>query len=115
MENLFFYFLIIGIICGILFEICKLTKLVSKNNLFITNTVNFIYFCLIGMCFCSFLIKKCQGELKIYILFAFVVGIFLEQISIGFFFTKFYKMVYNTIIKIVTKIKVTKFGKRITK
>lgn len=113
MENLFFYFLILGLVCGICFEICKLTKLISKNNLFIVNVVNFIYFCIVGACFCSFLIKKCNGDLKLYIIFAFVLGMVLEQISVGFFFTKFYKMVYNVIVKIISKIKTTKVGKKI--
>ncbi len=113
MQNVFFLLMTTGAICGLCYESCKIIKRISKNNIFITNVANFIYFCAVGLCFCSFLIKNCSGELKIYYIFAFVLGLVLEQISVGFFFTKFYKLVYNVFTKILRKLKSKKIVTKI--
>lgn len=110
---IFLKFFVLGIIFGGVYEICKLFKLVSKNNIFIVNTINFVYFCVLGTYFCSFLIKICSGVVHIYTVFAVILGIIIEQISIGFLFTKFYKLVYNVFVKIANKAKSTKLGNKI--
>lgn len=110
---LFLRFLVLGLSFGFLYEVCKFTKLITKNNIWIVNVVKFIYFSLIGTCFCVFLLKYTNGRVFFYTIFASILGIILEQISIGFFFTKFYNMVYNVFAKALSKIKTTKFGSKL--
>lgn len=110
---IFLKFLFLGIIFGLIYEICKLTKRITKNNIFIVNTVKFVYFSVLGIFFCSFVLRLCSGQVLFYTIFAVIVGIILEQISIGFFFTKFYDMVYNVFAKLISKAKTTKLGNKI--
>ena len=110
---LFIKFFILGLFLGVCYEICKIFDLIFKHNIWITNTINFVYFLTAGTIFCSFLINFANGVIGFYIIFAFVIGCILEQISIGFFFTKFYKLLYNIFTKIITKTKTTKFGSNI--
>lgn len=111
--QIFLKFLFLGVIFGLFFEICKIIKIISKNNIFITNTINFIYFCTFGTYFCSFLLKFAGGTLYIYTILASVFGFVLEQISIGFFFTNLYKLLYNVFTKLMSRAKSTKFGSKI--
>lgn len=110
---IFLDFLFLGLIFGFIYEVCKLTKRLTKNNIFIVNTVKFIYFSVLGVFFCSFILRYCSGRVLFYTIFAVILGIILEQISIGFFFTKFYDMVYNVCTKVLGKIKNTKLGNKI--
>lgn len=110
---IFLKFFVLGVIFGLIYEVCKLFKIISKNNLFIVNTITCIYFCTLGTTFCSFLLKICNGSVNVYTIIAVVLGILIEQICIGFFFTKFYKLVYNVSAKILRKLKSTKLGNKI--
>ena len=109
---IFLKFFVLGVVFGFVFEICKLVKLVCKNNLFIINTAKFVYFCVFGTYFCSFLLKICSGNVYLYAIIAAALGIILQQFSIGFLFTKFYKVLYNIFVKISRKIKNTKLGNK---
>lgn len=110
---LFLHFFCYGICCGGAYEICKIFKLVFKNNIWITNAIKFVYYLLCGMIFCAFVIKICDGEIYAYTIFASILGLVLEQISIGFFFTKFYKLLYNMLTKLGGKFKKTKLAQKI--
>lgn len=109
----FLKFLALGAVFGLLFEICKIVKRISKNNIFIVNTIYFVYFCALGTCFCSFALKLCNGIVFWYAIVAIILGIIIWQISIGFLFTKFYNLVYNVFNKIVQRCKRTKLGNKL--
>ncbi|MBQ8468360.1 MAG: spore cortex biosynthesis protein YabQ [Clostridia bacterium] len=111
--GLFLQFFLLGVFCGLGYECCKILKLLFKNNIIITNAANFVYFCVCGICFCGFLLKLAGGIVYFYLIVAMVLGIVIEQISIGFFFTKFYFLVYNVFTKMFARIKKTKFGKHL--
>lgn len=110
---IFLKFFVLGAIFGLIYEVCKLFKIISKNNIFIVNTIKCIYFCILGTYFCSFLLKNCDGSIQVYTIIAVILGIIIEQICIGFFFTRFYKLVYNVSTKILGKLKSTKLGNKI--
>lgn len=113
--QIFLKFLFLGIIFGFVYEICKILKLVFKNNVFITNTANFIFFCTFGVYFCSFLMRFANGNVYLYTIFASIIGFVLEQNSFGFFFTFIYKLLYNVSRKIKNKIVSTKIGRKFLK
>ena len=109
----FLKFFVLGLFFGLAYEICKLTKIISKNNFFIVNTAEFIYFFVVGVFFCTKTLSLCDGVVHFYCIAATILGIVIEQICIGFFFTKFYKMVYNMFTKAGEKIKLTALGNKI--
>lgn len=109
----FLKFFVMGIVFGIIFEVCKLAKMVSRNNFWIVNTVNFVFWSTLGTYFCAKVISICNGNILWYAVFAVLIGLFLEQISIGFLFTKFYHLVYNIVVKVWNKTKSTKLGNKI--
>ena len=110
---LFLRFFALGVIFGFIYEICKIVKIISKNNIFITNTITFVYMCTLGTCFCSVVLNYASASFKIYFVIACLLGVVLEQICIGFLFTKFYNLVYNVFIKIINWLNKTKFGKKV--
>lgn len=112
---LFLQFFVLGIILGFAYEICKIFKLLFSNNIFVQNAIKFVYFLAAGFLFCVYLLKYTHGIIHFYLLFAAAVGIVVEQISAGFFFTKFYQLLYNVFAKLAAKFKVSKLGKRILK
>ena len=112
-SQIFLKFLFLGIIFGVFYEICKIIKIVSKDNVFITNTSNFLFFCTFGVYFCSFLTRFAGGEFQLFTIFSSILGFVLEQNSIGFFFTFARKLLYNVSRKVKNKIKSTKLGSKI--
>ena len=110
---IFLNFFVLGAVFGLAFEVCKIFKRISKNNIFIVNTINFVYFCILGMFYCGFVLRLCSGVIHPYTIVAVVSGIIIEQICIGFFFTKFYDLLYNVCVKLVAKAKRTKLGNKI--
>ena len=111
--SIFIRFLLLGLKFGLIFEIFKLIKRISKNNLVIVNTVLFVWVCALGTAYCVNIVNICSGEIKLFTMLATVVGVLIEQICIGFFFTKFYNLVYNVFIKVTTKLKNTHLGSKI--
>lgn len=112
---IFLKFFFLGVLFGLAFEICKIFKRVFKNNIYIQNTIYFVYFSILGLFFCSYNLSLCDGVFYVHTVIATILGIIIEQISIGFFFTKFYSLVYNITIKLSNKIKSTKIGTKILK
>ena len=112
---LFLQFFVLGIFFGLAYEIVKIFKIAFSNNIFIQNAIKFVYFLGVGFAFCIFLLSKTNGIVYFYCVVATVVAAILEQISVGFFFTKFYQLLYNVFTKLWTKSKNTKIFKRITK
>ena len=112
---LFLQFFVLGIFLGAGYEICKIFKVVFSNNIFIQNAIKLVYFLAFGFVFCVYLLKYTHGIIHFYLLFACILGVVLEQISVGFFFTKFYQVLYNVFTKVAQKFKSSRFGKRITK
>lgn len=109
----FLKFFALGVVFGVIFEVCKLTKIISKNNIWIVNTIKFVFWAIFGTYFCASVLSHCNGNVLWYTVLAVLLGFFLEQISIGFLFTKFYRLVYNIFVKVWNKTKSTKFGNKI--
>lgn len=109
---IFLKFFVLGVIFGSIFEICKLSKIISKNNIWIVNTINFVFWAVLGTYFCSGVVSLCNGNVLWYAIVAVIIGLFLEQISIGFLFTKFYHLVYNIFVKVWKKTKSTRLGNK---
>jgi len=112
---LFLQFFVLGIMLGVGYEICKIFKLVFNNNIIIQNAIKLLYFLAFGLAFCVYLLKYTHGIIHFYMVFACMLGIAIEQISVGFFFTKFYQLLYNVFAKVAQKFKNSRLGKRVLK
>lgn len=110
---IFLKFFVLGTIFGLIYEACKITKRISKNNIWIVNTLNFVYCAMFGTYFCAGVVNLCNGCVWWYTLAGSFLGLILEQISIGFLFTKFYDLLYNVFNKVCTKAKDTKLGNKL--
>lgn len=110
---IFLKFLVVGVCFGFAYELCKIFKLIFKNNIYIVNTTSFVYFAVLGLVFASCVLKLCSGQVYLYAFFATIIGILIEQFSIGIGFTKIYSLLYNVFSKVTTKIKNTKLGNKI--
>ena len=110
--SIFIRFFILGIKFGLIYEVVKLIKIISKNNLFIVNTILFVWVSAVGTAYCVQTLLLCSGEIKLFTIAAILLGVVVEQICIGFFFTKFYSLLYNVFIKAAAKLKATRFGSK---
>lgn len=104
-----------GIISGILLTIKNLIcKALKKNKVVIILTD--ILFCIIS----SFVFLYAQnkfsyGEFRLFQLLSFLLGVFIEQISINNLVEKILRLIYNLFVKVFCKVKNTKLGKKVFK
>ena len=110
-----------GIICGIGFEIKNIIEKTFKNNKVICFIIDFCFMVFSALLFIITKNTANFGEVRLYLLFGFILGAILEHISIGYlvekiilllynFFVKVYKRVYNKIkqSKLIGKLKQNK-------
>ena len=104
-----FYF---GIICGIILSIKKMIDKSLKNNNIITAITDVIFMAISSVIFIYAKIKYCYGQFRIFELLGFVLGIYLQQISINNLVEKFLNLSYTFFVRVFCKLKKTKlFGK----
>ncbi len=101
---IFLCVLYFGLLGGILFEAKNLIiNALSKNKVvcFVLDLVFMLVACLL------FVVSKNianYGEFRIYLLISFILGIWLEHITIGFLVEKFFMFCYNWTTKISRRI-----------
>ena len=111
---LFFKFLLAGMAVGATMGILGFILLLFKKNKVIQFIADIIT-CLLFTFIFIFLINKLNmGKTRLYLLFAQLIGIFIEKITIGKVFAKLYKWLYNKGNLIKNKFLQTKFGKFIS-
>lgn len=110
---IFLKFFVLGIFLGLAYEACKIVQRLTKRNIWIVNTFEFVFCGAASIIFCLKNLTLLNGTIHWWTLLATFIGLALEQISIGFFFTKFYNLLYNISVKIFSKAKRTSFGKKI--
>lgn len=102
-----------GIIAGLFFEAKNLIEKSFKENIVVCILLDTL-FCIVASFI--FVIAKNSvnfGQFRLYMLFSFIFGIFIERISIGFLVEKIFLFVYNK-VKFVA-ISVAKFFNKIFK
>lgn len=112
---LFLKFCLIGFCFGSMFGLSNLLSMCFKNN------AVFRLFLDLGICGAMLFLTTHyinilnMGELRIYIIFAIIIGILIERRTVGKLFAKFYNWLYNRFVTVNNKFKVTTFGKIIFK
>lgn len=105
---------ICGIIIGIIYGILNIANFI-KSRLY-TQIISDIIFSIISVVLYIILINQINsGEIRIYLLLSYILGFFIERITLGKLFAKGYKNVYNYIVKVFKKFTKSKFGRLIFK
>ena len=107
-----FYF---GAICGIVYTLFKLINKSFNNQKVLVFVTDLIFCIILTFAFIFACNMFNYGEFRFYLLLAFFLGLVIEQKTIGFLVEKFFKFVYNNLVKIFNKLKTTKIFKRILK
>ena len=110
--KMFLCLLYFGIVCGIFLTAKKLCEKTFKNKKNVVIIFDILFMLVFSAIFIFAKTKFCYGEFRLYEVVAFVLGIWLQQISLNNLVEKFFKMSYTLLVKIFCKLKKTKlFGK----
>lgn len=103
-SQIFFMMLYFGMICGIIFEAKNLIRHALFDNKIISFVADFAFMCVSALIFVYSKNLLNFGEFRIYLLLAFVLGIIIEHISIGFLVEKLFYLMYNKSRKLYRRI-----------
>ena len=104
-SNIFLVMLYYGIWSGIIFEAKNLIEKSFKDNKNVCIVLDTAYMIICSLIFVKGKNMSNYGEMRMYLLIAFFVGIILEHISIGFLVEKIFMFVYNSVVKVFAKLK----------
>ena len=107
---LFLFFWGFGFGCGILIGITNLIYTITDKKKLILIIFDIVS-CLVSSIIYIIIINHFNwGEHRLYLLFSFVLGIFVERKSIGKLFANLYNKLYNFIVQKLNIASKTKFG-----
>lgn len=117
MESVRVFFICfgIGVVLGAGVGILNIIKSLFKHNLVVDNILDCLYsiFCCIVDLFT--LIEFNFGVLRLYLIVAFLLGMYIERKTLGKVFAKLLTWLYNKISKVIVTLRKTKIYKKITK
>lgn len=113
--KLFLLFLLIGFLFGCLFGVLTFIKKLFKNNIVISNILNFLFVTSFGFVVMLSVIEYNFGEFRFYLIAASFFGLFLERKTLGKIFAKLYLWLYNKLCKVCCALSKTKVVKKILK
>ena len=106
--------LLLGLILGIIYGILNMHSKI-KLIYFLQIISDLIFSCLTYFIFAIVINKINYGEIRIFLLIGYILGFFIERITLGKLFAKGYKWVYTTLVKALKKFSATKLGRIIFK
>lgn len=112
---LFIISVLIGFCLGIIYSVLGFIKLTLKNNLIITNILNFIYMLFYGLLILMVVINLNLGVFRWFVFVGFVFGTILQQKTLEKIFAKLNFWLYNKLCKGLNFLKNTKFIKKVIK
>ena len=104
-----------GICSGLVFDLSKLFKFITKNFIAICVIADFLSVIIGGAFFCFAEYYFLDFKLYGFGVIAFLLGFFVERISIGFLLAKTGRWVYNVSVKVNNRLKSTKIFNKIYK
>ena len=104
-----------GIFAGFLYETICVVKKLFCNRIWVVVFCDFIFAVLAGGLFAIVEYKYLNFQIFGFGVAAFVSGIFVERISLGFLLAKTYSYIYNKVKELAKKYANTKFGKKTLK
>jgi hypothetical protein len=113
--KIFLIIFLVGIIVGALYGVLKMVLYIFKNNLILQNILEFLFaiFFVAALFFALNLYNF--GQFRLYLLFSYGLGFFMERITVGKLFAKIFLYVYNCSIKLLKKLYGSKLIKFVLK
>lgn len=103
-----------GIGLGIIYGLINIINNIHEN--IFSRIICDVFFMVIAIFSYIILVEKINfGSLRLYLIIGYILGFFIERISLGKLFAKLCKSVYNKLKLIISKFKETKIGKLILK
>lgn len=112
---IFLYLFLIGIGAGIIVTISFVLRSCFKHNYLITLILDILTTIICSLLYYFSVVYLYDGILQWFTIVAYLLGMILQQKTIGKLVAKLVNLVYNTSIKLLTKFKTTRIGKVITK
>ena len=84
----FIYFILIGILLGIIFDIFRISRRTIKTSDFFTNLEDVLFGLIAGIIILFSIFKFNNGELRLYIFIGLSIGIILNMLFISKYFIK---------------------------
>lgn len=99
-TTIFLIFVVMGMVFSIIFDVFRAIRKIKKTNTKIIYFQDIIYFCIVGIILLFMVINYMDTELRIYLIFAILLGIVIYISTIGNLFVN----ILVEIIKISGKI-----------
>ena len=103
-----------GVLLGIFFGIINIINYIKPR--FFTQIIADVAFSIISILLFVILINKINmGQIRLFLCTGYILGFWIERITLGKLFAKGYKNVYNNIIKVLKAFAKSKIGRTIFK
>ena len=104
----------LGVFLGIIYGILNMYSYVKK--IFFIQIISDIFFTIIAFCIFIYAINKINlGEFRLFLLIGYLLGFFVERITLGKIFAKGFKYVYTILVNKLKQFTKSKFGRIIFK
>ncbi len=108
--KVFLIIFLMGVGCGVIFELIKFVLMLFKNNKILKNILDF-FCCLIFTLIFFFSLNQFNfGSFRLYLLVSFSLGFYLERKTIGKLIAKSLIFVYNKVTKLLGLVRTSKVG-----
>ena len=97
----FIYFIIIGMILGVVFDVFRILRKSFKTSDIITNIQDILFGIITGTILLSAIFLFNNGELRLYLFLGIVFGIIIYMLSISKYFIKINIIIINFIKRII--------------
>lgn len=106
----FLLMLALGLLLGIFYGLLNAPTRIKHNIIY--QILIDIIFCAVAFILFILLINTINlGEFRLFLLIGYILGFYLERISIGKLFAKGFKKVYTCLVNILKKFANSKFGR----
>ena len=97
----FIYFILTGIVLGIIFDVFRIARRTIKTSDFISNLEDVLFGLMAGVIILITIFKFNNGELRLYIFIGLGIGIILNMLFISKYFIKINVCIINFIKKVL--------------
>lgn len=99
--NTFCYAIMLGVLCGIVYDLIRIFRRIIKKALAITVIEDIVYWMAVSIIMFMLMYHENGGMVRAYAIMGMAIGMILYEISIGRFFVKYVSMFLNYIIRLL--------------
>lgn len=96
--NTFCYAIMLGAMCGILYDFIRIFRRVIKKRMVITFVEDIIYWFIVSILFFMLMYRENGGMVRGFAIIGMAIGMILYEVSIGKFFVKYISIFMNYIL-----------------